>query len=142
MVSGLLAIVAAVPVWRGTEGPEGRPRALALGAAALVVVLAAVSLVISMSYESESAQSGDVLVTASNSLFEPEELGAGAGEVAVHADNEDQFRHTFTIDELEVNVELPAGKAGRATFDAEPGEYVFYCSVPGHEAMKGTLVVE
>jgi hypothetical protein len=54
--------------------------------------------------------------------------------------------HDFTVDELEVHVPVAPGETVEVTIpeDAAPGEYKFYCSVPGHEAagMVGTLVVE
>ena len=52
------------------------------------------------------------------------------------------IRHTFTIEELGVDLEVPAHKAGRIDIDAAPGIYQFVCSVPGHEAMTGTLIIE
>jgi plastocyanin len=74
--------------------------------------------------------------------FEPASVTASAGEVSVHIDNRDPVRHTFAIDELGVETEIPAGKGRRVTFDAGAGEYEFHCTVPGHEDMKGTITVE
>jgi hypothetical protein len=68
-------------------------------------------------------------------------LSADSTEVAVFVDNDDSIRHTFSIDTLEVNLEVPGGKATRVEFIAEPGTYEFYCAVPGHEDMRGELVV-
>ena len=53
--------------------------------------------------------------------------------------------HNFYIDELGVytpNVD-PDGETS-VTINAEPGEYVYYCGIPGHRAsgMVGTLIVE
>ncbi|MDQ3710321.1 MAG: hypothetical protein M3387_13630 [Actinomycetota bacterium] len=28
------------------------------------------------------------------------------------------------------------------TFSAQPGEYRYYCAIPGHEFMEGTLLVD
>jgi uncharacterized cupredoxin-like copper-binding protein len=54
--------------------------------------------------------------------------------------------HDFTVDELSVHVVAAPGETVEVTIpeDAAPGEYKFYCSVPGHEAagMAGTLVVQ
>jgi heme/copper-type cytochrome/quinol oxidase subunit 2 len=54
--------------------------------------------------------------------------------------------HDFAVDELGILVDAPAGETVTVTIpaDAAPGEYRFYCSVPGHAqaGMVGTLVVE
>jgi plastocyanin/mono/diheme cytochrome c family protein len=55
--------------------------------------------------------------------------------------------HDFTVDEFGINEVLPpAGEPVTVTIpaDAAPGEYRFYCSVPGHaeSGMVGTLIVE
>ena len=73
--------------------------------------------------------------------FEPTNLSAEGENVAVFAENKDPVRHTFSIDELEVDLELPGNKAARIEFTAAPGTYEFYCAVPGHDGMTGELVV-
>jgi plastocyanin/mono/diheme cytochrome c family protein len=58
------------------------------------------------------------------------------------------LEHDFTVDELGIAEPLPAGSTEAVTItipdDAEPGEYVFYCSIPGHReaGMEGTLIIE
>lgn len=61
--------------------------------------------------------------------------------------NSGSLQHDFTVDELSIHEELPSG--GEEVLitipeDAEPGEYEFYCSVPGHRegGMYGTLIIE
>lgn len=59
--------------------------------------------------------------------------------------NEGGIAHNFAVDALEVDVDMPVGQTVEATIPASaaPGEYEFYCNVPGHQAlMKGTLVVQ
>jgi len=65
------------------------------------------------------------------------------GPVTVRITNLDAFPHDFTIDELGVKVALGASETVEATFDAKPGIYTFYCSIPGHReaGMEGTLTV-
>ena len=52
----------------------------------------------------------------------------------------------FAVDALSIDVDMPAGQTVTATIpaDAAPGEYEFYCNVPGHKpaGMVGTLVVQ
>ncbi|MGE3798803.1 MAG: cupredoxin domain-containing protein, partial [Thermomicrobiales bacterium] len=49
----------------------------------------------------------------------------------------------FSIDELGISVDLAPGATESVVINAPPGEYVFYCNVPGHRVagMVGTLVV-
>ena len=60
--------------------------------------------------------------------------------------SEGAAEHDFTVDALAVNVPVAPGDTVEVTIpeDAAPGEYEFYCSVPGHKAagMVGTLVVQ
>ena len=74
--------------------------------------------------------------------FFPESLDAGSGEVSVFVDNADATLHTFTIEELDVHLDIPASKAARVTFEADPGTYEFICVPHEQEGMSGTLVVE
>jgi uncharacterized cupredoxin-like copper-binding protein len=77
--------------------------------------------------------------------FEMPDLTARVGEtVALRLENQSNIPHTFTVDALGVNVEMPANSTGLALFRAEaPGTYTLYCAVPGHRAagMESTLVV-
>ena len=81
-------------------------------------------------------------------VFEPESLEAEAGEVTIEYTNPSEVPHNVAI---EVDGETVAqgetvtgGETGPASARLEPGEYVFYCSVPGHRegGMEGPLTVE
>jgi len=54
--------------------------------------------------------------------------------------------HNFAIDALGVDIDMPVGETVEYTVpgDLAPGEYEFYCNVPGHAAagMVGTLIVQ
>ena len=52
------------------------------------------------------------------------------------------MRHTFTIEDLDIEVNLPGNADQRVDITAAPGEYEFMCKVPGHDDMKGTLTIE
>lgn len=73
-----------------------------------------------------------------------------AGEmVALRLDNDDAGLHSFDIDELGVHVPMFREQTSMALFrPTEPGQYTFYCSIPGHAdldnktGMIGTLIVE
>jgi len=89
-------------------------------------------------------QPGDILVMARNTAFDPTEIRVEAGRADVLFTNTDLFWHTFTVDELNVDLKVPVRGSRRATFVAKPGSYEFYCKIPGHilAGMKGTLLVE
>jgi len=61
--------------------------------------------------------------------------------VGTLVENRDPVRHTFTIEQLGIDVELPAGTNRRVEFTALAGTYAFHCTVPGHESMTGMVVV-
>jgi uncharacterized cupredoxin-like copper-binding protein len=142
IIVAVVALVAAIPVWRESDHGSAQARLVPRVAAGLVVALAVVGAVATISYDSATLASGDVELAAENVEFSPAELSAEAGEVSVFVDNNDGIRHTFSIDDLGVDLEVPAGKAARVEFTAEPGTYEFYCAVPGHEGMTGELTVE
>ena len=87
----------------------------------------------------------EVEVVAGDFAFDPAEIQAEAGEdLAIVLTSED-ILHDFTIDELDVHVAADAGETAEGGIsDLEPGEYTFYCSVPGHReaGMEGTLTVQ
>lgn len=62
--------------------------------------------------------------------------------------NVGSLEHNFTVDELGIAEDLPTGGSETVMItipdDAEPGDYAFYCSVPGHReaGMEGTLTIE
>jgi plastocyanin len=78
--------------------------------------------------------------------FDRRSLQARAGQVTVVMDNPSSLPHNVSIEGRGVDEEgETVGEAGRSTVRAElqPGEYNFYCSVPGHRqgGMQGTLTV-
>ncbi|MDQ2676097.1 MAG: cupredoxin domain-containing protein [Actinomycetota bacterium] len=81
-------------------------------------------------------------------VFEPDALETEAGEVTIDYTNPSEVPHNVAI---EVEGETVAqgetvtgGASGPASARLEAGEFVFYCSVPGHReaGMEGTLTVE
>ena len=109
------------------------------------------------------------LVDMTSFSFTPGVLEVKAGEVIeIAIQNSEATLHDFTIDKVDADVHISylggTGQHGHeeqakkadvhfALTEAgsgivhlkihEPGEYVFYCSVPGHQAagMEGTLIV-
>ncbi len=110
------------------------------------------------------------LVEMTNFAFTPSVLEVNAGEVLeIAIQNIDPVLHDFTIDAIDADVHVSylggTGEHAHAEADAveadvhfaltepgtgvvhlnihEPGEYIFYCTVPGHReaGMEGTLIV-
>ena len=86
-----------------------------------------------------------VEVVADDFSFDPGEITAEAGEDLAIALTSEDMVHDLTIEELGFHVEAGRGDTteGGLRVD-EPGEYTYYCSVPGHRSagMEGTLTVE
>ena len=117
--------------------------ATAVAAAAVVVVAAALVTSQVAGGDGVRIQPGDVRVDTGNMVFEPERLELAAGAITVVSRNDDLFWHTFTIDELDIDLRVPVGAARRRTFTASSGTYEYYCAIPGHRSlgMEGVLVV-
>ena len=94
----------------------------------------------------EPAAGGPTLeVSATEFAFDPSELTAPADtDVTLNLTNAGNVEHDWAIKEQPTKVVAMPGQTGSGTFSLPAGEYVFYCSVPGHEAagMIGTLTVE
>lgn len=141
LLAALVGIVAAIAVVRGLVDTAPAARSLGVAAAALFVVASAFSIFSAATYDDAEAKEGDLELVTKDIEFQQTSLEAEGGEISVFVDNQDGTLHTFTIEELDVDLDIPASKSARVTFDAEPGEYEFFCE-PHKEDMKGTLTVE
>lgn len=115
-------------------------RGIAIVATILVFVIVGSSLYAASKFESAGAEVDDVLVVTEDFEFTPETLMVDAGTVSVHVTNKDDATHTFTSDELGMDIVVPPGKSNRVTFTAKAGEYRFYCR-PHAPDMDGKLEV-
>jgi plastocyanin len=70
----------------------------------------------------------------------PTDLPAGA--IALTMNNTGNLPHDITIEELgnRVVVEADGGESDTAVIELQPGEYTFYCSVPGHRSAMEEIV--
>jgi plastocyanin len=78
--------------------------------------------------------------------FSKSTLEAPAGTVTLVMENPSALEHNIAVrgEGLDEKGEVVGqGEESTVTAELEPGEYEFYCSVPGHEdaGMKGTLTV-
>jgi plastocyanin len=81
-----------------------------------------------------------------NLSWEPTELTAPAGPVTIELDNPSPVAHDVAIEGngVEEKSDLVTDGTATVTADLQPGEYRYYCTVPGHAdaGMDGTLTVE
>ena len=85
-----------------------------------------------------------VVVTGHDIYFDPTEITVRPGDV-ISLPNAGGSPHNFAVDALGISVDMPVGETVTATIpaDAAPGEYEYYCNVPGHKegGMVGKLIV-
>jgi plastocyanin len=141
LLAALAGIVAAVNAVRGPTEEAPAARSLGVALATVFVLASAYSVYAAATYDDAAPEEGDLELVTKDVEFEQTTLEVDAGEVSVFVDNQDATLHTFTIEELDVDLDVPASKSARVTFDAEPGEYEFFCE-PHKEDMKGTLTVQ
>ena len=75
--------------------------------------------------------------------FDQTELTAPAGDITIHLTNDAQIPHNVEVEGAGVS-DTVTGADTSLDVALEPGEYVFFCAVPGHRegGMEGTLTVE
>ncbi len=90
-------------------------------------------------------EEAEVNVTAGEGYFDPDVITVDQGQdVTVVVENVTEEYHTFTIDELDVDVSIEPGAQEEVTFTAaDEGSFEFYCDEPGHRdaGMYGYLEV-
>lgn len=142
-VGGLLAVAATVPAFRAARGRTSNssvPRIAAIAGVVLVAVAVAGSVVAKGMVTNDSPAIGSTQVDMEDFAFGPRQIAAESGEVKLFVTNNDNARHTFTVDELGVDVSIAPGQSRQITFDAEAGEYRFYCK-PHDPGMDGDLIL-
>lgn len=122
-------------------------------AALPALALAAVALVSCGGGDSTAASGASSTVKieanpdATNSFTTTEEF-AKAGEVTIDFKNPQAFDHVVNIEDSKgeriAETETINDDSTSMEVELEPGDYVYYCSVPGHRkaGMEGTLTVE
>jgi plastocyanin len=87
----------------------------------------------------------EITFEATEMAFEPASFEVTAGEpVNLAVTNTGQAFHDLTVDELDLQIDVDSGQTATAGLEVDrSGEYVYYCSVPGHASagMQGTLTV-
>ena len=142
-IAGLLAAIGSIFRHKRPDANNREAPVVMQTIVAVFIVALIAGTVAQRTSKAEVARAGDVKVEMRNTAFLQTTLNAQGGSISVAVSNHDLFWHTFTIDALHVNVDVPIGANRRVTFNAPLGRYDFYCRVPGHKAagMKGTLIV-
>ena len=113
----------------------------------VVVVLVIASGIVSIVGRSSvgaAERVGAIVLLMEDTEFKPDRLIVPASQsVTLVVDNADLVVHTLTFGDLELRHAL-AGRSSKLVElpELQPGEYEYKCEVPGHEDMKGTLMVE
>jgi plastocyanin len=94
----------------------------------------------------ETGEGTHLTLTATDTQFDQTELTAAAGEVTIELVNDSDLPHNVEVEGNgieEVSDTISSGSTELA-LALDPGEYTFYCAVPGHReaGMEGTLTVE
>ena len=143
-VGGILAVIGTVPAFRSARGRNGDsafPKIAAVTGVLLVLAAIGGSLAAANGVTSDAPANGSLIVDMENFEFGPATITAANGEVSVYVTNNDSARHTFTVDELGVDESIAPGQSKQITFDAEAGEFRFYCK-PHDPGMEGELKVQ
>lgn len=86
-----------------------------------------------------------LVVVAQDIDFDQDRYEASAGEIPVGYRNEGSLVHTLVIEDVDgLDLEVQSkGDTASGTVTLEPGEYVLFCDVPGHQqsGMEATLTV-
>jgi plastocyanin len=80
-------------------------------------------------------------ITIAGLAFDPACFTASASQ-GISVENQDEVAHTFTIDDTQIDVEIPPGETfnGEPIAGAvEPGTYPFHCRI--HPSMTGEVTV-
>jgi len=92
----------------------------------------------------ETAGAATLVIESHDISFNPTAMEIPANtDVTIELPNLGAAPHNFTIDALGISVDLAPGANESVVINAPPGEYEFYCNVPGHKeaGMHGILTV-
>ena len=122
-------------------GRRGGPAALGAGLAVGAVV--ASGLLVLLPQGDGAAVGESSVVDMVGFEYVPAQLRADAGSVAIRFANDSADNHSFTIDALGLDVQVPSGRERVVVVEAQAGEYAVYCSVDDHrdQGMVGKLTV-
>jgi plastocyanin len=129
----LIAIIASISAivakrrGHGSEVAVGGERTAIRVVLGIVIVLAVISGGLTFAGISDVDDAdADAEVVLGDFEFDEEQYAFEPG-TTVLVRNEDPFLHTFTVDELDIDITLSPGSEELVEIPAEPGTYVLYC---------------
>lgn len=143
LVGGVMAIVAGRRGHVGQTPVEGRLRPVILGVLGIAAVVSAVGFVATRTTVSEAEASGATPLDMVKFEFDPETSVVPAGGKLL-VTNSDPFAHDFTLEQLDIAVNVGPGSEALIDFaGAPPGTYTYFCSLhsDGTTGMKGTITI-
>ncbi len=88
----------------------------------------------------DAPSDGVITVQSIDFAFDKASIGGEAGStIEIAFSNEGLATHTFTVDEIEVDLQLSAGESGTLQFTFPDESFDFYCRFHPTQ-MRGTLV--
>lgn len=127
VISCIAAIVAGRRGRMGTRVTGGERIFVRVVIGLLVLAMVASGLLTYLGRETVADATGaDQTVVAKNFEFDPVDFEVDGGDTIL-VRNEDAFFHTFTIDELDISVELGPGSQALVNVPDRSGTYRFYC---------------
>jgi uncharacterized cupredoxin-like copper-binding protein len=145
LIIAVASLIGARLIWSEGSGTlqasaSTMPLAVAAGMSivALAVTFAGVTRLLT---EDIAPTPSDFVLQAEELWYSTSEITLRAGELDLMVDNADLGMHSFVIDDLDVVTVVPGGVARRVVFSAPVGTYTYYCNLPGHDTMRGTLTV-
>jgi uncharacterized cupredoxin-like copper-binding protein len=95
--------------------------------------------------DGEGGESGPAVWVAIDIAYSEAPQEVPAGTVDVELDNQGAIEHNVVLEELDNQkiLDAPGGGTDSGNVELEPGEYTYYCDVPGHReaGMEGSLTV-
>ena len=93
-----------------------------------------------------SPMAGNPVIDLKDIKFDPREVTIAANtDVTIELDNLGAAVHNFNIDALNIHSgDITPGGKGSVKINAKPGDYTYYCNIPGHKdaGMVGVLHVK
>jgi plastocyanin len=87
-----------------------------------------------------SSAANTVDITAANISFSTTDIKIAAGDATFVVNNTDKVEHNLTIENGNVNKDVPGGKTVKAKATLKAGTYAFHCEYHP-DVMKGTITV-
>jgi plastocyanin len=144
LVGGTRAIVAGRSGRVGQTTAEGRLAPVVLGVLGIAAVVSVVGLFVTRTTVSEADAAGATRLDMVDFEFDPDTAAVPVGG-SLLLTNSDIFNHDFTLDELDISVNV--GPGSEVLIDiagATPGTYDYVCSIhsDGTTGMRGTIIIE